>query len=294
MTSRFLTTLSGLALLTPPLTNAAVNDIFPADFVALPAGTNVITTYAFDKTSRGPYAAGQQIGNWQADTQTAALRYARFFEWQGLVWAGSWVGGYTRQSISGDGLPDSLNRRVNGSRDMRFNATAWLVNDPVKRDYLATNLTWMLPSGAYQGRQMQNTGENQHQVAASLAWLHGIGQRWNVELIGELAWYSANTTAYPGNVRLEKALTQSLTSYARYDWGNGNETYLGYEWNRGGALTLDGVSQNNPASFDRLMAGAIIPLSPTLLLNLRAAKDLNVANGFAAQREIAARFLVFY
>ncbi len=44
---------------------ASLNDIFPADYTPLPSGTIVATGYFYDKSARGPYAAGKEIAHWQ-------------------------------------------------------------------------------------------------------------------------------------------------------------------------------------------------------------------------------------
>jgi Putative MetA-pathway of phenol degradation len=289
---KILTLFSAIAagMLVTSSANSAVNDIFPADFVALPPETVVATTYLFDKASSGPISAGQKTNDWHSRAQTAAIRLSKFKQFADTVV----VAGYTQQQLSGEGIPDYINRSAAGLRDIRFNGTAWWVNDPESRNYLATNVTWMLPSGKYSAGDVQNVGENRHQLATSVAWFHGIGQRWNVEVIGEFAWYSSNNSFYPNDVKQDKAPTRSLTTYARYAWANNLETYVGYEWNGGGNTYQNDVDQNDPAKWERAMIGLICPASPTSLFNLRFARDFRVESGFSTDVEIAMRLLFFY
>lgn len=283
-----------LAALFPIVTNGAVNDIFPADFVPLPPETHVATTYLFDKTSSGPFAGGVKTADWKIKSQSAVFRLAKFKDWNGTVVAGSFVGGLTQQTLSGEGVPDAINRSASGVRDLRFNGTAWLINRPEQREYLAANATWLLPTGQYDSGDAQNIGDNRHQLALTLAWLQGIGERWNFELITELAGHSPNHSYFPGATKQTKDLSHAITSYLRYNWGSGLETYYGYEWNGGGNTKLNGIPQHDPNRFDRSMLGLIYQPNQTNVLNLRLSKDIHIESGFRADQEIALRWLYFY
>ena len=273
---------------------SAVNDIFPADFVPLPPETYVATTYFFDKQSEGPYSGGEKVADWKIRSQSAVFRLAKFKEWDGTVVAGSFVAGVTQQSLSGLGVPSTVNEHASGLRDIRFNGTAWLVNKPSSREYFAVNATWLLPTGQYKYNEVQNIGENRHQLALTFAWLRGFGDRWNFEVIGEMAGYSKNKNYYPGKVTQDKSPTRAITSYLRYEWKNGFETYLGYEWNRGGGTAQNGSIQNDKPNHDRSMIGLIYPINQTNIVNFRVSKDANVLNGFGASREVSFRWLNFF
>lgn len=284
--------LIGLTLSTTA--SSAVNDIFPADFIPLAPETYVATTYLFNKHAEGPYLSGNKISDWSVKSLSAIFRLTKFKDWNGTVVAGSFVAGLTQQELGGSDIPNSLNRQASGPRDIRFNGTAWLINNPISREYLAFNATWLLPTGQYDAGNIQNIGENRHQLAFSFAWIKGIGQQCNFELIGEVAGYSTNTTYYPGQVKQSKEPTHAVTSYLRYNLGKGIEGYYGHEWNSGGGTFQNGASQHDSPNHERSMVGIIYPVNLTNILNLRISRDLHVTNGFGTNREISVRWLNFF
>jgi len=273
--------------------NAAVNDIFPADYTALPAGTFVATGYFYDKSASGPYVAGKKAASWNGKVQNAVFRLSRYEEVADMPVAITAVMSYGHQALSGSGIPGTYNRSVSGAGDLGLHLTLWPISNPEQRHYLAINASWIAPTGQYRGSNFLNIGENRQRMALSAALIRGIGSQWTAEAIGEMAWYGTDDDYRPGNVNREQAHTEALTAYLRYNHGNAIESYVGYQWNRGGKSSLDDIEQHDPARSDRVMLGVIYPVAPRHIFNLRLASDRQMENGFA-MREIALRWLTVF
>lgn len=283
-----------LALGAASLAQGALNDIFPTDYVPLGAGTTVLTAYLYDRQSKGPYVAGEKTQPWTSNASIGVLRGSYFGDVLGVRTAGTATMTYADQRLEGSGIPKSINKETGGWYDARFGLTAWPINDPVQRHYLAINATVMLPTGDYQRQRLQNIGENRHREALSLAWIRGLGNNWTVEAIGELTWFGDNTAYFPGARKREQARSEALTTYLRYRWSNGLQAFSGYQWNSGGETRINGIAQNDPARSQRAYLGLIYPVGQGHVLNLRLAKDIQVENGFAIEREVALRWLSYF
>jgi hypothetical protein len=254
----------------------------------------VLTTYAYERHSSGPYAGGKQTTPWSLDASFGVFRFSRFFDLAGLRSAATVVTTYANQQLDGTGIPSYVNKSASGWYDVRLSGTIWAINQPEARHYLGLNVTLLVPTGSYQADTIQNVGENRWRAASSFGWIRGIGNRWTTEAIGELAWYGSNDAYFPGHKNRQQALTAALTSYLRYRWEDGFQTYVGYQWNAGGETKIDGVSQNDSARSHRASVGIIYPITPGHILNLRIAKDVKLENGFKTDKEIAARWLVYF
>ena len=272
----------------------ALNDVFPADYVAMPVDTTVLTTYAYERHSSGPYAGGTQSNPWSLDARFGVFRLSRFFDLAGLRSAATLVTTYANQQLDGAGIPGYVNISASGWYDVRLSGTIWAISQPEARHYLGINLTLLAPTGSYQANKLQNVGENRWRAASSIGWIRGIGNRWTAEAISELAWYGSNDAYFPGQQKRQQSPTTALTSYLRYRWDNGLQTYAGYQWNGGGETRVDGVAQNDTARSQRGSVGVIYPIIPGHVFNLRIANDVKLENGFKTEREIAARWLVYF
>jgi hypothetical protein len=281
-------------LCSPSWAFGALNDVFPADYVSMPAGKTVLTTYVYERHSSGPYAGGKQTSPWSLDASFGVFRLSRFFDLAGLRSAATVVTTYANQQLDGAGIPGYVNKSASGWYDIRLSGTVWVINQPEARHYLGLNVTFLAPTGSYQTNKLQNIGENRWRTASSIGWIRGIGNRWTAEAIGELAWYGSNDAYFPGQQTRQQSPTAALTSYLRYRWDNGLQTYAGYQWNNGGETQVAGVSQNDIARSQRASVGLIYPVTPGHVFNLRIAKDVQLENGFKTDREVAARWLVYF
>lgn len=273
--------------------DASLNDVMPSDFVALPAGHGVTTTYLYDRHQEGTWSKGQRQGNLVADSQIVGLRLSRFYEVGGITVSPVAVAGFTASDLSGT-LPSWVARHRSGFADVRFGLTGWFINDATNRHYLGLNLMTFWPSGRYENRELANAGENRRRHALTLGWIKGLGNAWTVELSPELGWYGAVDRSFPGNVKMLQSRTVSLTGYLRHRFTPSLEGFVGMQANEGGETTLNGIPQNNPIHGRRSYVGGTWTVSPGNRLTLRYGEDDSVTTGVKTTHEIVARWVHWY
>ncbi len=272
---------------------AAVNDVFPADYAGLLVpGTWNFTSYAYDRSLQGPYRAGQPAADVKVRSRIGALRLSRAFDVAGTTVAPLVV-------VSGADV-DSNRRlapfpysRGSGFGDLRFGGTVWLLNDRANRRGIGLSGLAAAPTGTYDSRSALNAGENRWRWVATAGWVEGIGERLTVDLFPELAWYGRND-AYAGNNRLSQDMTWAVTGYLRWRAEDRLQLFVGGQLNGGGATRINGVDQNNPAESSRLYIGGMYNLTPSTAVNVRFGRDLAVENGLKMRHDLALRLVVLF
>lgn len=275
--------------------SAAVNDVFPADYTALPEGTNTATLYYFDRTQTGPYSNGQNALNWKIHSSIAALRLTRSMKVAGMTFSPLLVVPYSDSSISGEGIPATVRSPTAGMADSRVGAALWLYNDAALRRYLAVNVTLVMPTGSYDTNPnvALNPGENRYRHALSLGWIHSVSDNITLDVTPEIAWYGDNDN-YQGSKRLEQAPTYALTGYLRYQLTADWRAFAGYQANQGGETRVNGIAQNNAINSSRLYLGGTYSFNPSIFVDCRYTQGLNYVNGFVIQDELALRIIQLF
>lgn len=63
----------------------ATNDIYPGDYFPSEPGDRILSLYAYDRTSVGPYASGSKLDSGEVSGNIAAVRGVNTFELGGLT-----------------------------------------------------------------------------------------------------------------------------------------------------------------------------------------------------------------
>lgn len=119
------------------MASAAVNDIYPTDFVALPAGSVNVTIYSTQQKIKGPYTDGIRTVAGEASVNQAALRASRLFdvgENQQYAWAPVAVLSYADVNTN-PALDARLARDISGMGDLRLGNAFWFHIDRPNRTY---------------------------------------------------------------------------------------------------------------------------------------------------------------
>lgn len=267
---------------------AAINDVFPADYAALPEGFNTASFYYFDRNQTGPYSNGQNLRHWKINSSIAALRLTHSMKVAGVTFSPLLVVPYADSEMTGAGIPATIQRSSAGMADSRVGGTFWLYNDVPLRRYLAVNATLVMPTGSYDANAFLNIGENRYRHVLNLGWIHGFGDNITLDVTPEIAWYGDNTS-YQGSKRLEQAPTYALTGYLRYKFNPQWQAFAGYQSNWGGETRVNSVAMNNAIDSDRLYLGGTYRFNPSISVNFRYTQGLNFVNGFVLRDELALR-----
>lgn len=270
---------------------AALNDVFPTDYGALSVGNTALTTYLYHRNFDSLYTRGNRVltGDLQADV--AALRAVHFLRVADYIVAPMVVLPYSTTQSDG-AMRQVLKETASGMGDFRFGATAWAYSRPETRDHLAVTLVFTAPTGEYETKRAVNPGDNRWKTTLAIGWIHGLGERWTVEVIPELAWYGSNDS-FNGTLRQEQASTRSLTGYLRYRVQPGVEVFVGGQVNGGGETTVNGIPQNNGLhNSHRESLGMVVGLNKNTQLIARYTRENAVENGLRLADEAALRLLL--
>ena len=270
--------------------SASVNDIFPGDYTALPAGVSTATVYLYSRSQQGPYTGGRRNSAAPVDAHASivALRLSRFTTVAEHPLATVLVVGASRSQLNGSGLPAGTRANRDGLIDMRLGLTYWLQHDAKAGNYLAIGGIAVLPTGQYDAADVNNIGENRWKGVLSVAGIHHLAPNWTADVIGELAWYGRNDR-FAGSHDKDSSPSGALTAYLRY-WASPDlQLFGGAQANTGASTRIDSTDLDNPGRQQRAYAGAIYRLKQTSYLNFRYAMDLSVENGLAIDKEWALR-----
>lgn len=276
--------------------SAAVNDIYPTDFIALPNGSLNVTIYAGHQKSSGPYTNGVRSPAGEININQVVVRASRVFSvgpndqyaWapvmalsQANVNANATLG----NSIFGPG--------ASGMGDIRLGNAFWFHIDRPNRTYGLIGLFAILPTGDYDSTRILNVGENRRRYVLSAGWMQPIGGKWLMEVSPEIAVYGDNDQYLGNRVRSQDA-SYALTTFLRYRQSDAWQFYGGGQINRGGATQINGGNPTAGPDNTRLYLGTLFFTSPKNQWQLRYSKDVKVDNGFRADGELSLRYLVSF
>jgi hypothetical protein len=283
-----------LSLLLSTSAHAAVNDVLPADYFPLAAGTTSLAVYAYDRQLAGPYSKGLRVLDGTVDTQIAVLRAVHFLSVADKPVSLIAVLPWSQSSVGPAPLAGAIGREARGSGDFRFGATGWLLANRESGEYFAVTGLVFLPTGNYNRQQALNTGENRYKVTLNAGWIHPLTHSFIVEAIPEVAWFGDNSD-YVGGRSLSQKPAYAVTSYLRYRATPNWQFHVGGQINRGGATRINGVEQNNAPDNNRVMLGtSYLTDNKSNQWILRAARDTDVVNGFSVRSEVLLRYLYMY
>jgi hypothetical protein len=269
---------------------AAVNDIFPTDYVANKPGDVVTTLYLSESESDTYYRNKSKILDETLSTSVQALRLGYSTQLFGFTTAFTAVGFHAKNTFEGPTLETLYPKTTSGYGDLRLGVTAWLLNDRENMHYFAITPMISLPVGTYDAARSINIGENRYKATLSAGYvnrfLHGDGGELFLELSPEFAFYGDNDNAQGRKIEQEPSF--ALTGYLRYRPIPIAGLFVGYQINRGGETSIDEIAQNDEAKNTKIMFGGAVFVLGTQI-TLRHAEDIDIENGFKTDRQTTLR-----
>lgn len=270
--------------------SGAVNDVFPTDYVAVDAGETILTLYHRETKSDGYYRHGDKLLDDSLDLQVEALRIAHAIDLYGYITSLLAVTSYAHAVFEGPVVESFYPHKTSGIGDLRLGFTTWLLNDPVSMEYFALTTMIFLPTGEYDASRAFNIGENRYKASLNAGYVNRImnndaGELF-VEFSPEIVIYGTNSDAR--DKKIEQEPSYALTGYLRYRPVPVMGVFAGYQINRGGESTVDGIEQNDKADSKRIMGGGAVFAYGTQIV-LRYAKDIKIDAGFRTGNEVSLR-----
>lgn len=258
---------------------AALNDIYPGDYLAADAGTRALVVYVYDRVLEGPYIEGQNAGTQTRDTKTLIVLGATYFDMLGARVALSASAGRSYQSTTDTSA--STSDTVWGTTDPKISITVWPLQN--ENTSLAFNLAHVFPWGSYVPTASQNIGQNRHRSALSLSWAHFFNPKFRTEATTEFAFFGTNKDNPAGLLKQKNA--EALTVFGTFKATDTFSCYVGYQWNTGGELSIGGGPFGKEDRFQRTFLGVRLKVSENHILHIRDSRDASKATGLRLARE---------
>jgi len=273
---------------------AAINDVFPTDYIALKDGSVNLVSYLYRREQVGPYTRSKRLIDGNLNTDIAAMRISRFFDvGEHQTFSSVAVLSWAQSNTSPAQLAGIMGQSAQGMGDLRLGGTYWLNRDREKREYLAANMFVILPTGSYDQNRLINIGENRWKWVLGGGWMQPLGEKWIIDVAPEIVFYGKNPR-YLVSHTLEQNISSALTGYLRYRITPQWQLMAGAQLNRGGETIIDGVDQHNAPENTRLSIGTIFVTEKQRQWQLRLSQDTSTESGFKTTSELVLRYsLVF-
>ena len=254
----------------------AGSEIYPGDFIALPAGTQVLSFYQYERSLEGYYFNGKREGDAEVTGRASVFAYTRYANINDMLSAWSVMLPYIEAHKTAGTLPSWFGDQTSGFSDLRLKFSVWPINDPEQGRYLALTGVWQPDTGKYENTQVLSPGDNRNRVTFQLAWIEPLSKTLSLELIPELSFHGDNRDYVGTHMKQETAY--ALTGYLRWRFSGPWTANIGFQSNGGGDQIIDGVRQYNQPDQQRVLLGVNTMLAPNISASLRYSHDLSVEN----------------
>jgi hypothetical protein len=268
-------------------------DIDPADYVALPDGTDIALGYArFAHAGRMTLKGGGDVPGSRLNTMLGIVAYARYVNIGGFTIAPHIFipyGRYGEARAGGAGLPDAQ-----GAGDPFASVTAWLVNRPEENCYFGLSAYVFAPLGAYDAGKPLNIGGNRWKGVFQAGLVHGVAPKLSAELTVDMTVYGDNRRAGDGTQTLSQRRSWQVQPWLRYNVDPGFALSLGWSASFGGAQRLDGTPAGFTAEAHAVKFDYRRFVTPTLQFAATLSRDFAVNGGFQESARLNLRVMKIF
>lgn len=283
-----------LVLVYAGLGQAWAVDVSPADYTALPPGTNAVVWYQQHGKSNSFRADGGADSTRQTGlkSNTSILRLIHFTEIAGMTADPQLLIPYANiydAELAGNSLGSA-----SGFADPIVGATFWVVNQPgagVSGRYVGITPLLTIPVGSYDEQRSMNSGGNRWVGNLQVGWIEPLWGRFSMELFGDVVKYGDNKDAGDGNQTLEQNDTYQFQTYLRYDINQTQRVAAGFSATQGGKQYLSGMYTGQKTDVQQVRLEMQQMLGPKLQLAGQLTHDTRVEGGFEKDVGINLRLL---
>lgn len=259
-------------------------DVDTGDWVTAPAGTDIGLFYLQHAERSKSYSNGHvALSNAQLQSDVAILRYVHWTTLAGHPFLPQFLLPYGR--LQGDGNLSSLGS-TSGTGDLILATPLWLKDNKESREAFVISPYLILPTGSYDKTRPLNLGDNITKFDLQLAYTHGIGEKFNIELTGDVEYFGKNTDA-----NITKKLLTEVQGYLSYQWTGATRLAVGLAHTYGGEATVSGVAQNDRVSTTKAILTASTFVDGKNQLMFSYGKDLSISNGLREDSRFNFRLL---
>lgn len=278
-----------IGTLAPPiLAKGALNDVFPGDYLAGPAGLTAFSTYLYQRSWSGIYTDGRSNRRREIDNQVAVVLVAHYFDTKGQRMLLSASGGVASSKLKDSGTSDVVTG--SGAFDPKIGWTIWPLHREGAPQQLALSVSYIPPWGEYTPGRVINMGQNRARTIASVSWSIDATPSFRVEATTESAFFGKNRRLGTDRDTLEQDPAHALTVYGRHLTSGPAAPYIGLQENWGGETRVNGAPQGGSVESSRLMVGVRASPSSNQILHLRYARDIRTSYGMGLVSELVVRW----
>lgn len=267
-------------------------DVDPGDYTALDPGTNLGVLYLQHAERNSLYSKGSKVsGKSGLDSDIGILRGVTFQQWgdhlidlQLLLPFGH---------LKGQGESSGLGSQ-SGIGDPILANAIWFHKDPAKNRYLAITQYLYVPVGEYDHKDTLNLGENRWKYVFQGGYIHGLTEKWAIDLTGDVTFFGKNDDYTDASLTLKKAPQFQAQSYLRYQATDKLGLHVGVSRLWGGETEVDGVKQHDQPNQKKFMAGGSYFVTPKTQLMVTYGEDFSVDNGFKEGTRLNFRLLQIF
>lgn len=285
---------SALVLFYISLGQAWAVDVSPADYTALPPGTDAIVWYQQHGKSDVFRADGGADSKRSTGlkSDTSILRLIHFTEIAGVTVDPQILIPYAHiydAKLGGQGLGSA-----SGFADPIVGATFWVVNQPgagVSGRYVGITPLVTIPVGEYDKDKGLNVGGNRWVGDLQVGWIEPLGGRFSMEWFGDVVKYGDNKDAGDGNQTLKQDDTYQVQTNLRYDINPTQRVALGYSASQGGKQYLSNQYTGQKTEVQQVRLEMQQMLGSKFQVAGQLTHDTRVAGGFEKDLGINLRLL---
>lgn len=268
--------ISGFALsLSLSLHAQAAGDAMARDYIAAPAGVDLVVGYYAHKQANTYVADGKDTG---ADFSSDLLiaRYVHFMEVGGMIIDPQIILPMGQLNVD---IPGAVDDRRSSMGDMILLSSFWFVNDPANKTWVAFTPYVTVPTGNYNDdRPGTSLGSNRWSYTAEFGMTKGFGENTTVDLIAAVDFFGRNDDYLGQSQKKDKVwsaqaiyaynLTPTVWASAKYTWASGGETQLA------------GENQDDKAKVQTVAFGIAKQLTRQDNVQVEYIQDIKVDNAF--------------
>jgi hypothetical protein len=269
-----------------PLAHAI--NVDAGDFEVAPPGTNVFLLYYQHAVSNDSYAQGIRTpGDPRLTTDIGILRAVHYMQLGSFIAAPQVLLPFGRLDAGRD--ISELGSQT-GTGDMILAFPVWF-NQPGATSQFSIAPYLILPTGQYSRFDALNVGTNHSAFDLQAGYVQSLTDKISFDLVGDVQWNGSNTNYGSANQTLKQHNLYNLQTFLRYKFMPGADVRIGLQHVSGGTDYVDGISQNDRQSTNKIQFGGSYFFSPKQQITVTYGRDMSVQNGFKEANRLNLRFL---
>jgi hypothetical protein len=259
------------------VSNVQAAEVAPGDYEQFPAGATIGVVYYNHATTDKLYSGGHTVSSdFNVTSNVGIARLLHVYQiTDHLVVDPQFLLPFGKVSTSADA---SVLGSGSGVGDLILTAPLkYRLNE--EKDTASINAYLYVPTGSYDKDDALNLGENRWKVDYQAAYVTHFGDKYALDMVGDVIWYGDNNSYGSKSSRLEQDTSYSLQLMGRYILTPQTNIAVGFGHNWGGNTEIDGVSQHNRQETTNFRLTATTFIAPKDQLQIQLGKDLSVENG---------------